>query len=70
MVTQKDISKSGTKFVSVKFKEFSMKLNIEQGILSSYNHQSDCQGEPYILFIKRMKKNCFDTNADVTLYFM
>ena len=42
-------------------------LNIQQAVLSSYNHQSNGQAEVCIKFIKWTVKKCFDTNNDVYL---
>ena len=55
----------GTNFSSEKFENFLKQFNICHAALSSYNHQSIGQVEACIKFVKRTKKKCYETKADV-----
>ena len=62
---KKIISDAGGNFISDKFKRFCKNLNIEQGISSSYYHQSNGQVEACIKFIKLTIKNAINTKSDM-----
>ena len=51
------ISDAGINFLSEKFKDFCKKLNLEQVVLLTYQHQSNDQVEVCIKFIKCTMKN-------------
>ena len=51
-------------FISEKFRELCMNLNIEQAVSSSYHHQGNGYVEACIRSIKHTVMKCSDTNAD------
>ena len=59
------MSDSGSNFVSEKFRSFCSSLNIEQAVMSSYNHQSSGQVEGCIKFIKCTIKKCSNSDGDL-----
>ena len=59
------VSDTGTNSVSQKFENFCKCLSIHHAMSSSYNHQSNRQGEACIKFVKRMIQTCIETNADI-----
>ena len=57
----------GLIIISNKFKTFCQKMNIEQGIASSYNHQSNGQAEVCNKYLKRTMKQCIETIKDINV---
>ena len=56
---------AGTNFISEKFQQFCKRVNIEQTISLLYHHQSNCQVEACIKFIKCMLKKCTESGRDI-----
>ena len=63
-IPKKNMSDSGSKYISDKFGTFCKSLNIEQVFLLSYHHQSNGQVEACIKFIKCTLKKCFYSRDD------
>ena len=59
----KIMSDVGGNFISEKFKEFHINLNIQQAVSSSYHHKNNWQLEACIKFIKQTLKKCLNTNT-------
>ena len=66
----KIMSDAGGNFVSKLFNETCTKLNIQQVVSSSYNHQSNGELEACIKFLKCMLKKCIDANADPHIFLL
>ena len=61
------MSDAGTNFISDRFWQFCMTINIEQAVSSVYHHQSNGQVEACIKFIKCTFKKCADLGRDINM---
>ena len=59
------MSETGSIFISDTFKWFCKSMNLEEAVLSLYNHQSKRQVEAWVKFIKHTTRKCIHTRLDI-----
>ena len=66
-ISPKQMSDTGTNFISDKFQQFCKSINVKQVILLVYHHQSNGQVEAYIKFVKHTFKKCANSSGDTNM---
>ena len=66
-IPQKIMSDAGTNFISDRFWQFCVTINIELSISSEYHHQSNGHVESCIKFIKHTFKRSTDSGRDINM---